>query len=145
VNAPRPGGGASTERRRDAVAERDLRRDETLRSQYEGKLALMSFVAPLSLLSATLVLDSSFEGWTLLDPSADGVRSFRYEVVFGRPFSSFPVVHVGLVGLDVSKDDNLRVRVRALEITSLGFTLQVETWLNTKIWSVETSWLAIGS
>jgi hypothetical protein len=109
----------------------------------------MSFVAPLNLLSATLVLDSSFEGWTLLepsaDPSADGVRSFRYEVVFGRPFASYPVVHVGLVGLDASKDDNLRVRVRALDITSLGFTLQVETWLNTKIWSVETSWLAIGS
>jgi hypothetical protein len=105
----------------------------------------MSSIAPLNLLSATLVLDTSLEGWTLLDPSTDGARAFRYEVVFSRPFSTFPVVHVGIVGLDVSNGDNLRVRVRALDITARGFTLQAETWLNTRIWSVETSWLAIGS
>jgi hypothetical protein len=107
-------------------------------------VALMSSIAPLNFLSATLVLDTSLEGWTLLDPSKDGVRAFRYEVVFSRPFLTFPVVHVGIVGLDVSNSDNLRVRVRALGITANGFTLQAETWLNTKIWSVETSWLAIG-
>jgi hypothetical protein len=105
----------------------------------------MSAIAPLSLLSATLVLDTTLEGWTLLDPTAEGVRSFRYEVVFSRPFMAYPVVHVGIVGLDVSNADNLRVRVKAINIKATGFTLQAQTWLNTKIWSVETSWLAIGS
>jgi len=105
----------------------------------------MSSIAPLNFLSATLVLDSSLEGWSLLEPSGEGARAFRYEVVFSRPFASFPIVQVGLVGLDVSNNDNLRVRVRALDITSTGFTLQAETWLHTKIWAVETSWLAIGS
>ena len=56
-----------------------------------------------------------------------------------------PLVHVGVVGIDASKDDNLRLSVRAESITQHGFTLSVETWLNTKIWTVEVSWLAIGS
>jgi hypothetical protein len=105
----------------------------------------MSYVAPLNLLSATVVLDTSLEGWTLLDPSSDGDRTFRYAVTFSRSFSAPPVVQVGIVGLDVSKDDNVRVRVRAFDIAETGFTLQAETWLNTKIWLVEVSWLAIGS
>jgi hypothetical protein len=104
----------------------------------------MSTIAPLNLLSATLVMDASFEGWSLLEPTGDDLRVFRYEVAFSRPFGVAPIVQVGIVGLDVSKDDNLRVRVRALDITSLGFTIQAETWLHTKIWSVEVSWLAIG-
>ena len=106
---------------------------------------MSSSMAPLNILSATLVLDASREAWTLLDPSAEAARVFRHPVVFEAPFSMPPVVQVGLVGLDVSNRDNLRVRVRAFDITAAGFTLQVETWLNTKIWSVETSWLAIGT
>ena len=105
----------------------------------------MSSVAPLSLLSAVVVLDSSLDGWSLLEPSAEGRRGFVYRVGFDAPFNTLPVVHVGVVGLDVSKDDNLRLSVRADEISTQGFTLRVETWLNTKIWSVEVSWLAIGS
>ncbi len=105
----------------------------------------MSSVAPLSLLSAVVVLDSSLDGWSLLEPSAEGRRGFFNRVLFDAPFNTVPVVHVGVVGLDVSKDDNLRLSVRAEDITTQGFTLRVETWLNTKIWSVDVSWLAIGS
>jgi H-type lectin domain len=98
----------------------------------------MSSIAPLNLLSATLVLDTSLIGWTLLDPThetaGESRRTFRYDVVFSR-----------IVGLDVSNSDNLRVRVRAVDITPNGFALQAETWLNTMIWSVEVSWLAIGA
>jgi|SRR5580700_4331396 hypothetical protein len=104
----------------------------------------MSDVAPLSLLSAVVILDVSLEGWSLLEPSAAGGRAFCYDVSFSRPFLAPPLVHCGIVGLDVSKDDNVRVRVRAKDISGTGFTLQAETWLNTKIWSVEVSWLAIG-
>jgi hypothetical protein len=104
----------------------------------------MSHVAPLSLLSATAVMDASLEGWSLLEPGTEGSRVSRLHVSFSRPFSAPPVVQVGIVGVDASNQDNLRVRVRALDITNAGFTLQAETWLNTKIWSVEVSWLAIG-
>ena len=105
----------------------------------------MSNVAPLSLLSAVVVLDSSLDGWSLLEPAAEGRRSFRRLITFDAAFSAPPLVHLGVVGLDASKDDNLRLSVRAEDITAQGFTLSVETWLNTKIWSVEVSWLAIGS
>lgn len=111
----------------------------------------MSNVAPLQLLSAVVALSASLEGWSLLESaersegSEGGERSFRHPVVFGRPFSTVPVVQVGIVGLDVSKEDNVRVRVRAVDITDRGFTLQADTWLNTKIWSVDVSWLAIGT
>jgi hypothetical protein len=105
----------------------------------------MSQVAPLTLLSAIVVLDASLDGWSLLEPGPLGPRVFRHDVLFVRPFSSPPVVHVGIVGLDVSKDHNLRVRVRPADISAGGFTLEAETWLNTQIWSVEVSWLAVGS
>ncbi|MGD0676444.1 MAG: H-type lectin domain-containing protein [Polyangiaceae bacterium] len=105
----------------------------------------MSYVAPLSLLSAVVVLDASLEGWSLLEPSMQTDRAFRYRVSFSRSFSAPPLVQVGIVGLDASKDDNLRVRVRALDIAEDGFTLLAETWLNTRIWSVDVSWLAVGS
>ena len=107
----------------------------------------MSQVAPLTLLSAIVILDASLDGWSLLDPApiTPTERVYRHPVLFARPFSSPPVVHVGIVGLDVNKDHNLRVRVRPVDIGVGGFTLEAETWLNTEIWSIEVSWLAVGS
>ena len=102
-------------------------------------------MTPLNLLSAVVVLDTSLEGWTLLDQGTQSDRVFQHHIVFERAFSAPPLVHTGIVGIDVSKDDNVRVRVRAVDITSNGFILEAATWLNTKIWSVEVSWLAIGS
>jgi hypothetical protein len=104
----------------------------------------MPDIAPLSLLSSVVVLDTSLDGWSLLDLSMEGDRFYRYGVSFSQAFSAPPVIHIGVVGLDVSKDDNTRFRVRALDITEAGFTLQAQTWWNTRIWSVEISWLAIG-
>lgn len=105
----------------------------------------MSNVAPLNLLSAVVVLDSTLDGWTLLEPAGGVRRSFRQPIEFEQSFAARPLVHVGVVGVDVSKDDNFRLSVRAEDITRYGFSLRVETWLNTQIWSVEVSWLAIGS
>jgi hypothetical protein len=88
------------------------------------------------------------EGWTLLEPlcaaTEEARRSFRYTLTFERSFSSAPIVHVGLVGLDASKEDNLRLSLRAEHITAEGFDLVVETWLHSRLWAVDVSWLAIG-
>jgi len=105
----------------------------------------MSNLVPFKMLSAVTVLDSTLDGWTLLEGDGELPRSYRRAVTFEQPFGIGPLVQVGLVGLDVSKDDNLRVRVRALDVTPDGFTVHVETWFNTRIWLVEVSWLAIGS
>jgi len=102
----------------------------------------MSSMAPLSMLSAIVPLGSLLEGWTLLGGSGD--RAYRHAVSFDRPFSATPVVHLGVVGFDASKQDNLRLRVRPESVDPRGFTIVVETWLHTQIWSVDVSWLAIG-
>ncbi|HTQ04362.1 MAG TPA: H-type lectin domain-containing protein [Polyangiaceae bacterium] len=102
----------------------------------------MSILSPLSMLSAVVSLGSLLDGWTLLDGS--GTRTFRHAVMFEHAFSAPPLVHVGVAGLDASKDDNLRLRVRAEDITRTGFSVVVETWLNTQLWAVDVSWLAIG-
>jgi H-type lectin domain len=104
-------------------------------------------LAPIRFLSSIAVLDSSLEGWTLLEEAAvpEEPRRAQLTVAFDSPFSSPPVVHIGVVGLDVSKSDNTRLRARALDVTAHGFVVQVETWLHTQIWSIELSWLAIGT
>lgn len=105
----------------------------------------MSNLVPFTMLSAVTVLDSSLEGWQLLEGPAEGPRTQRYQVEFERPFTNAPLVHVGITGLDVSKDDNVRLRVRATDISARGFVIEAETWLNTRIWAVDVTWLAIGT
>ena len=97
------------------------------------------------MLSAVTVLDSSLEGWNLLDVPAEGPRTFQFDVAFERAFAAPPVVQVGICGLDVGNHDSARLRVRAVDINPKGFTLRAETWLNTKVWSVDVTWLALGT
>jgi hypothetical protein len=106
----------------------------------------MAAIAPLVMLSAVVSLDSSLPKWTLLEPASGGEpRRFSYSVTFDVPFATAPVVQLGVVGLDASKDDNLRLKVRAENISPTGFSLLAETWLHSRLWSVDVSWLAIGS
>jgi hypothetical protein len=105
-------------------------------------LQSMSSPAPLTLLSAVVPLNSTVQGWTLAD--GDGVRSFHLPVAFEREFSAVPLVHLGLTGVDANKDHNLRVKVRAIDITPSGFTLVLETWLHSQIHAADVSWLAVG-
>ncbi len=102
----------------------------------------MSNIAPLNLLSAVVPMGMSAAGWTLHE--GDGERRYEQAVVFERSFSAPPVVQVGVVGVDSSRDHNLRLRVHAEHITATGFTIVVETWLHTQLWSVDVSWLAVG-
>jgi hypothetical protein len=105
----------------------------------------MSNIVPFTLLSAVTVLDSSSKNWKLLEGPGDAPRKQQARITFETPFAAPPLVHVGIVGLDASKDDNLRVRVRAVDITAASFVIEAETWLHTRIWAVEVSWLAIGT
>lgn len=103
----------------------------------------MSSIAPLAILSAVLPIDSSATGWMLQEGA--GPRRYAQDVVFERSFSAPPVVQLGVVGVDSSRDHNLRLRVRAESITATGFTLVIETWWETALFGVDVSWLAIGS
>ncbi len=103
---------------------------------------------PLSFASGTETVGVETPGFTLAEfdhgSSETEVRFVEVEVTFARPFAEAPVVQVALAGFDISDADCARLRVRAESIHPAGFTLRVETWLHTRVWSTTVSWLAIG-
>lgn len=102
-------------------------------------------IDPLNLLSGVEKLGSDLEGWTLDDiEGIDADRQFRSPVKFDRPFSAPPVVHIGIVGFDISERDAARLEASVRNITTRGFEIVLSTWLNTRLWRVNVSWLAIG-
>ena len=109
--------------------------------QYEPA---MNNVEPLLFLSGVNRLSSDQPEWTLHLPE-HGERAIRVLVSFEQPFQRIPIVQVALTGFDVSNETTARLRVRAENITANGFEFVVETWLNSQVWSVDLSWLAIGA
>jgi len=105
----------------------------------------MTSVVPFTVLSAVATLNSKLEGWTLLDESNEQLRKNQLAIVFERSFVTPPVVQVAITALDAGNEANLRVRVRAANVTVRGFAIEVETWFNSKVWGVDVSWLAIGT
>ena len=63
-------------------------------------------------------------------------------VTFDRSYCSTPSVVVWINGLDVSNSDNCRVKTYTSNITTTGFTLNVETWGNTKINNAKVTWIS---
>jgi hypothetical protein len=107
-----------------------------------------STVQPWKTLSASLQIGILTEGWTLASPPTDtteGARVFRYNVFFAAPFDAPPVVHLGLTGFDMDQRDSNRLGLRATEISTAGFVAEVSTWRDTRVYSVEFSWLALGA
>ena len=99
----------------------------------------------LSIISDTFVGNVQEPDWCLLDP-AEGSQSRIFEryIRFGKRFNKKPLVHVSLVGFDIDNDDNARLSIKATNISVEGFSVQMITWLNTRMWSVEVSWIAFG-
>jgi hypothetical protein len=103
---------------------------------------------PWKTLSASIQIGVLTEGWNLATPpaeSTDESRIFRFNVFFGAPFIAPPVVHLGLTGFDVDQRDSNRLTLRATNITNEGFVAEVSTWRETRVYSLEFSWLALGA
>lgn len=103
-------------------------------------------VLPLSFAAGAARLDASQAGWTLLGPGLEsgGFRTFTGQITFDRVFTTPPVVQVGITGFDIDNRDNARLQVGIVGVDESGFGVQLRTWWNTKLWSVELSWIAIG-
>lgn len=76
--------------------------------------------------------------------SGQGDRSVSIEVTFLAPFGTPPVVNLGIVGVDSSHDQNLRLWLLARNITQKGFVLELSTWSDTHIARAAVSWSAFG-
>jgi hypothetical protein len=103
---------------------------------------------PWKSLSASLQLGALTAGWNLAEPPADDaedVRVFRFTVFFAAPFDNPPVVHLGLTGFDFDQRDSSRLSLRAAEISTVSFVAEIATWRDTRVYSIEFSWLALGA
>jgi hypothetical protein len=101
---------------------------------------------PFSFLAGKEVMQAGQDGWTLDQLPSDGQdRAMRVRVGFARGFREIPLVHLGLTGVDVSERDCARLTVATDNVTTEGFDIVLGTWLNTRLWRVEVSWLALGA
>jgi hypothetical protein len=105
-------------------------------------------MAPWKSLSASLQVGVFTKGWKLAEAPENGAEDGRYFTVpiqFAEPFSTPPIVHLGLTGFDIDQRDSERVSLRAVEISNTGFVAEISTWRDTRVYSVEFSWLALGA
>ena len=79
------------------------------------------------------------EMWT-----GHGERERRKFVSFSEPFTSQPVVQVGISMWDVHNETPARANVSTQEITAEGFDRIFSTWGDTRVARIRASWTAIG-
>lgn len=102
---------------------------------------------PWKILSSTVGVGVLTNGWNLASLGNDDreIRTFVVEVSFAVPFSTSPVVHLGLTGFDIDQRDSGRVTLKTGEITAEGFHATISTWAYSRIYAVEFNWVAIGA
>ncbi|MGA9115630.1 MAG: H-type lectin domain-containing protein [Bacteroidota bacterium] len=84
------------------------------------------------------------EGWTL--NSGSGQRSHIVYVKFADTFKEKPAVMLSLTAYDgaAGKDGNIRISVKAENISRDGFVIRVATWGDSRVTGVDGSWVAFG-
>jgi hypothetical protein len=100
---------------------------------------------PFTFLAGSETLDARRAGWVLDQPRGGAERSFRTWVPFSRSFGAPPLVHVGISGFDIANQDAARLTTAVSHVTADGFEIVLSTWLGTRMWRVDVSWLAIGA
>jgi hypothetical protein len=92
------------------------------------------------MLSGTIAGTYQSEGWTLNEESGEE-RKFSVRQEFSPPFIHRPSVALSVAELDAPAGP-LRVRVYASDISNTGFTANIETWADSKVYGVVASWIA---
>ncbi|HQW27754.1 MAG: H-type lectin domain-containing protein [Verrucomicrobiales bacterium] len=102
---------------------------------------------PWKILSATVVVGTETENWNLAIPAdeEDSARCFTLEIYFATPFTTPPVVHLGLTGFDIDQCSSGRIKVVTEAVTTDGFLAKISTWRSSRVYSVEFNWLAVGA
>lgn len=82
------------------------------------------------------------EGWSLNGGSGNRVQTMF--VKFAKPFAKTPMVSLSITSYDGApgKDGNVRVAVKADQITRDGFAVKISTWGDSRVAGVEGSYVA---
>ncbi len=105
-------------------------------------------LVPLKMCSATVTLDQNLADWQLAQIETNASpepRSFEYYIGFENPFSTVPLVQAGIAGFDIDNQDTSRLSLHITEVSSDGFKIVIQTWMHTRVYMVEVSWIALGS
>jgi hypothetical protein len=73
-----------------------------------------------------------------------GERTYTTALRFDSPFREPPKVSLALTGQDVDATKNNRIQVKARDITVDGFNIVYITWTDSIVYSIWTTWTAIG-
>ncbi len=86
--------------------------------------------------------DVTASGWSLNGGS--GTRTHTVFVKFTKPFSKAPMVLLSLTSYDgaAGKDGNVRVSLKADQITRDGFAVIVSTWGDSRVAGVGGNYIA---
>ena len=98
-------------------------------------------------MSQTQVLSGTWDATSTGTPNYtlhenQGQRSVIISVPFLEPFDTKPDVILTVNHMDAESKTNVRYTVKAVTITRDGFTIQLSTWENTKIYGMNGYWLA---
>ncbi len=98
-------------------------------------------------MSQTQVLSGTWGANNTTTPSYtlhehEGERSVVISIPFLKPFETKPDVILTVNHMDAEAKTNVRYTVRALTVTRDGFTIQISTWAETKIYGITGYWLA---
>ncbi len=85
----------------------------------------------------------STPGYTL--DKGTGERVVTYEVQFKKAFDVKPEIITSVYLLDADKGDNVRYDVLVKSVSRDGFTIQVNTWNSSKIYTIGVNWLALSA
>ena len=107
-----------------------------------GLFLMVSAVAfsQAQVLSGTWGASTDTKSYTLNANTGD--RTVTIQVNFLKPFENKPDVVVGISSIDVDKSTAVKYAVKPISVSRDGFTVEVKTWGDTKIYSVTGFWVA---
>ncbi len=107
-----------------------------------GLFLMLSAVAfsQAQVLSGTWGASTDTKSYTLNANS--GERIITIQVNFLKPFENKPDVVVGISQIDVDKSTAVKYAVKPISVSRDGFTVEVKTWGDTKIYGIYGFWIA---
>lgn len=107
-----------------------------------GLFLMVSAVAlsQSQVLSGTWGASTDSKSYTLNSNTGD--RTITIQVNFLKPFESKPDVIVGVSSIDVDNNTAVKYAVKPISVSRDGFTVEVKTWGDTKIYSITGFWVA---